>query len=517
MALSPRLEIRLGQTLVMTPQLQQAIKLLQLSSLELSAFVETELEQNPLLERDTRETDSQREENRDGPSESVSETPEPDSFTDGAETPDTVELTDAEHMPTDGDSPLDADYGNEYEPDGVVDVSGDSPAAFADIGGNRGRGNVPDDENGFESSIATEQSLRDYLTEQLNVDIVDPVERIIGVHLIDSLDESGWIAGDLETIAETLNCELSRIESVLDTLQRFDPPGVFARNLRECLALQLREKDRLDPAMETLLANLDKLARQDMKGLLKICEVDMDDLADMIDEIRALNPKPALAFEHEVAQTIIPDILMRPGPDGGWIVELNPETLPRVLVNTSYYATVAKGSKTKEDKEYIAERFQSASWLVKSLDQRANTILKVATEIIRQQQGFFVNGVDDLRPLVLRDIAEVIEMHESTVSRVTTNKYMATPRGLFELKYFFTSSIASAVGGDAHSAESVRHRIKNLIEEETPETVYSDDRLVELLNDSGIDIARRTVAKYREALKIPSSIQRKRQKSQMLR
>ncbi|MEX2617531.1 MAG: RNA polymerase factor sigma-54 [Alphaproteobacteria bacterium] len=517
MALSPRLELRLGQTLVMTPQLQQAIKLLQLSSLELSAFVETELEQNPLLERDTRETDSQREDNRDGSSESTGEAPEPDSFTDGADTPDTVELTDAEHMPSDSDSPLDADYGNEYEPDGVVDVSGDGPAAFADIGGNRGRGNVPDDENGFESSIATEQSLREYLTEQLNVDIDDPVERIIGVHLIDSLDESGWIAGDLETIAETLNCELSRIESVLATLQKFDPPGIFARNLRECLALQLREKDRLDPAMEALLANLDKLARQDMKSLLKICEVDMDDLADMIAEIRALNPKPALVFEHEVAQTIIPDILMRPGPDGGWIVELNPETLPRVLVNTSYYATVSKGSKTREDKEYIAERFQSASWLVKSLDQRANTILKVATEIIRQQQGFFVNGVDDLRPLVLRDIAEVIEMHESTVSRVTTNKYMATPRGLFELKYFFTSSIASAVGGDAHSAESVRHRIKNLIDRETPDTVYSDDRLVELLNDSGIDIARRTVAKYREALKIPSSIHRKRQKSQMVR
>jgi RNA polymerase sigma-54 factor len=517
MAISPRLELRLGQTLVMTPQLQQAIKLLQLSSLELSQFVETELEQNPLLERDTRETDNRRESDRESPAEGAGEAQAGDGFTDGADGPDTVDLTGAENMPADGDSPLDADYTNEYEPDGVVDVSGDTPTAFTDIGSGRGNGNVPEGDRDFESSIANELSLRDYLTEQLNVDIYDAVERIIGVHLIDSLDESGWISGGLETIAETLNCDLSQVESVLDKLQHFDPPGIFARDLRECLALQLREKDRLDPAMEALLANLDKLARQDMKGLLKVCEVDADDLADMIDEIRALNPKPALAFDHEVAQTIIPDILMRPNPDGGWIVELNPDTLPRVLVNMSYYAEVTKDAHSKRDKEYIAERFQSASWLVKSLDQRANTILKVATEIVRQQRGFFVNGVEDLRPLVLRDIAEVIEMHESTVSRVTTNKYMATPRGLFELKYFFTSAIASSSGGEAHSAEAVRHRIKTLIDEETPETVYSDDKLVELLNASGIDIARRTVAKYREALRIPSSVQRKRQKMQALR
>jgi RNA polymerase sigma-54 factor len=304
---------------------------------------------------------------------------------------------------------------------------------------------------------------------------------------------------------------------MLDRLQKFDPPGVFARNLRECLALQLREKDRLDPAMVALLDNLERLARRDYKFLLRVCGVDTDDLADMIDEIRALNPKPALDFETEVAQTIIPEILMRPKPGGGWIIELNADTLPRVLVNTTYYAEIVKGVHTKQDKEYVAERFQSASWLVKSLDQRANTILKVSTEIVRQQQAFFRHGVDHLRPLVLRDIAEVIEMHESTVSRVTTNKYMATPRGLFELKYFFTSAIASAVGGAAYSAESVRHRIKALIERETADSVYSDDRIVELLREGGIDIARRTVAKYREALKIPSSIQRKRLMTQSLR
>jgi RNA polymerase sigma-54 factor len=268
--------------------------------------------------------------------------------------------------------------------------------------------------------------------------------------------------------------------------------------------------------MAALLDNLDLMAKRDVRAILKVCGVDAEDVTEMVNEIRALNPKPALLFDHEVAQTIIPDILMRPNPDGGWIVELNPETLPRILVNTTYYAEVTKDAQSKQDKEYLTERFQSASWLVKSLDQRANTILKVSSELVRQQHSFFMRGVEHLRPLVLRDIAEVIEMHESTVSRVTTNKYMSTPRGLFELKYFFTSSIASASGGEAHSAESVRHRIKTLINDETPDSIFSDERIVEILRDSGIDIARRTVAKYRETLKIPSSIQRKRQKAQAL-
>lgn len=512
MAITPRLELKLSQTLVMTPQLQQAIKLLQLSSIELASYVETELEQNPLLERDERENDNQREADR----ETVSESPDQGDGMDAPDGPDTAELTGAETMPSDGESPLDADFENVYEADGAVDVSGETPTAFADAGGGRGRGNAFDGEPDFESALTKDITLRDYLTEQLNVDVEDPIDRMIGVHLIDMLDESGWLAGDLETVADALNCDLSRVEALLAVMQKFDPPGIFARDLRECLALQLREKDRLDPCMAALLDNLDLLANQDIKSLLKACQVDADDLAEMVNEIRALNPKPALTFDHEVAQAIIPDILMRPNPDGGWIVELNPDTLPRVLVNNSYYAEVSKDAQRKEDKEYLAERYQSASWLVKSLDQRANTILKVSSELVRQQHAFFVRGVEHLRPLVLRDIAEVIEMHESTVSRVTTNKYMATPRGLFELKYFFTSAIASASGGEAHSAEAVRHRIKALIDDETPDNVFSDDRIVEILRDSGIEIARRTVAKYRETLNIPSSIQRKRMKAQAL-
>jgi RNA polymerase sigma-54 factor len=292
-----------------------------------------------------------------------------------------------------------------------------------------------------------------------------------------------------------------------------DPSGIFARSLGECLALQLREKNRLDPAMQALLDNLPLLAARNQAALLKVCGVDLEDLTEMVAEVRALNPKPALAFDQEPVQTVVPDILMRIDNAGGWIVELNTDTLPRVLVNQRYYSRLGGSCKTKQDKEYIQEKFQSASWLVKSLHQRATTILKVATEIVRQQDAFFRHGLEFLRPLILRDIAEAIGMHESTVSRVTTNKFMATPRGLYELKYFFTSAIQGADGQAAHSAESVRYRIKALIDAETAEEVLSDDRIVEILRDGGVDIARRTVAKYREAMKIPSSVQRRREKS----
>jgi len=306
---------------------------------------------------------------------------------------------------------------------------------------------------------------------------------------------------------------VSDVETVLARLQKFDPAGVFARSLSECLALQLREKNRLDPAMQALLDNLDLLARRDMPGLMRVCGVDAEDIAEMAAEIRALDPKPGLAFESEVTQTLVPDVFVRPNTDGGWLVELNSETLPKVLVNARYHAKVAKGAKTKADKIYLSECLNSANWLVKSLDQRANTILKVASEIVRQQDGFFAHGVQHLRPLNLRTIAEAIDMHESTVSRVTSNKYIATARGIYEMKFFFSSAIASSDGGEAHSAEAVRSRIRDLIEAEKPDEILSDDRLVEILKGSGIDIARRTVAKYREGLKIPSSVQRRRLKT----
>jgi len=265
--------------------------------------------------------------------------------------------------------------------------------------------------------------------------------------------------------------------------------------------------------MQALLGHLDLLARRDLAGLMRICGVDREDLVEMVAELRALNPKPALAFDTAVAPPVTPDILMRPQPNGGWSVELNAETLPRLIVNNRYHAVVSRAARTKEERHYIDECFQSANWLVKSLHQRATTILKVAAEIVRQQDGFFVHGVQALRPLVLRDIAEAIDMHESTVSRVTSNKFIASPRGIYELKYFFTASIASSSGGQAHSAEAVRCRIRDLIAAEPPDAILSDDTLVDMLGREGIDVARRTVAKYRESLGIPSSVQRRRVKA----
>jgi RNA polymerase sigma-54 factor len=339
---------------------------------------------------------------------------------------------------------------------------------------------------------------------------------MIGQYLIDLMDDAGYLSGDLAMVAEKLGASEAEVEAVLSILHGFDPPGVGARNLAECLSLQLKERDRFDPAMRILVEHLDLLARREFGSLRKLCGVSEEDLADMIAEVRALNPKPGLAFGSVTVQPIVPDVFVRSGPDGGYVIELNSDTLPKVLVNQDYHAEISKSARSDKDRSYLADCLQTATWLVRALDQRAKTILKVATEIVRQQDGFFAHGVQHLRPLNLRTIADAISMHESTVSRVTANKYMATSRGIFELKYFFTSAIAAADGGEAHSAEAVRHRIRQLINEETAEHVLSDDTIVERLRAIGIDIARRTVAKYRESMRIPSSVQRRREKQSTL-
>jgi len=500
MAIGPRLEQRLGQSLVMTPQLRQAIKLLQLSNLELTEFVEQELEKNPLLEA----------QEADGPM--APETPAPadaDRFdgatASGAES-DSAASAASDQLPADNDAPLDADYSNVYD-----NAAPDGPG-YAQAMGRGGRADFGD-ADGLEQTLTRDKTLREHLRDQLMVDVGDPADRIIGQYLIDMLDAAGYLDGDLEAVAVALGCDRERVEATLEAVQNFDPPGIFARDLRECLALQLRDRDRLDPAMAALLDNLELLAARDLAALMECCGVDAEDLADMIGEIKALNPKPGADFEHAVVQSVVPDVFVRQLPDKTWFVELNSDTLPRVLVDRRYHARVNRAARGKADKAYVAEQLQSANWLVRSLDQRANTILKVATELVRKQDGFFERGVQHLRPLTLRDIAEEVEMHESTVSRVTSNKYIATPRGVFELKYFFTSAIASSHGGDSHSAEAVRHRIKKLIEAEPADAVLSDDRIVTTLNAAGIDIARRTVAKYREAMRIPSSVRRRRQKA----
>lgn len=511
MTLAQRLDLRQSQALVMTPQLQQAIKLLQLSNLELTDYVERELEQNPLLERD--EGDG-----TDRPAEGLGIDGDPDVPVAGPSSDrlDTMTLSSAGTLPASGESPLDAnsDDGNLWSSNeaaaGGEEFDGGESLTWKTSGG---RGDFEDEESGFDRTLSAEKTLSEHLSEQIGIDFTDRTERLIAAYMVGLLDECGWFTADCSAVAEALLCPVERVEAVLARLQRLDPPGIFARSLKECLALQLREKNRLDPAMQAMLDNLHLLANRDLAGLRKICGVDNEDLADMVAEIKALNPKPGEAFARDIAQTLVPDILMRPSADGGWHVELNSDSLPRVLVNRRYYAEVSRIARRREDKDYLSEQFQSASWLVKSLHQRATTILKVATELVRQQDGFFRQGVEHLRPLVLRDIADAIGMHESTVSRVTSNKYISGPRGVFELKYFFSAAISAMHGAAAHSAEAVRFRIKALIEAEQASDVLSDDKIVEILQGDGIDIARRTVAKYRESMRISSSVQRRREKA----
>jgi RNA polymerase sigma-54 factor len=510
MALSHKLELRQSQSLVMTPQLMQAIKLLQLSHLDLIAYVDAELERNPLLERAEADDDS-----GSGDSEGRD-----DDGADAATTGDGGD--DNEWLETRLEEPaaiaekLDADLSNVYQDDAGKAAEETQPQLPTDTWQTLpSRQAVSSEDYNLEAFVAEEKSLADHLSDQLGLAVFDPQLRLIGQTLINEIDEGGYLRADLASIAERLGADVALAEQALAIIQNLEPPGVGARDLAECLALQLRERDRYDPAMATLVLHLDLVARRDFAALRRLCAVDDEDLAEMIREIRALNPKPGASFGSAPVQAVIPDVVVRQGPDGGWLVELNAATLPKVLVNQTYYATVAKQKKTDTDKAYLADALQTANWLVKSLDQRARTILKVATEIVRQQDAFLAEGVQHLRPLNLKTIAEAIGMHESTVSRVTSNKYMATPRGIFELKYFFTASIANAEGGEAHSAEAVRFRIRKLIDEEE-EAILSDDTIVKILRDSGVDIARRTVAKYREAMRIPSSVQRRREKQATL-
>jgi RNA polymerase sigma-54 factor len=499
----------------MTPQLQQAIKLLQLSNMELATFVEAELERNPLLERaDTEEVGGAAPEAAAEPlTASVKEEADGEATSATGES-DAVEGDDGEGVDLDSGSSRSEDL--DAEPQDVFpDAESFSPGALKDSGwsmlGQVSRSNL-DEESNLEAYVAEERTLRNHLTEQLVLAFADPAQRLIGHHLIDMTDEAGYLRGDLESVAELLGAPLELVEATLEVMQGFEPCGVFARDLRECLMLQLKERDRCDPAMAALVQNLQSLAVHDLAALKRAARVSDEDLMDMIQEVKRLNPKPGLKYGSAPSQPIVPDVLVRALPDGSFHVELNSETLPRVLINQSYYATVCKSATRKEDKSYLVDCLQTANWLVKSLDQRARTILKVAQEIVRQQDGFLTYGVRHLRPLNLKTVADAISMHESTVSRVTANKYMATNRGLFELKYFFTSAIAATSEGDAHSSEAVRDRIRSMIEAEPASDVLSDDKIVEKLKGDGVDIARRTVAKYREALRIPSSVQRRRLK-----
>jgi RNA polymerase sigma-54 factor len=541
MALSTKLMMRQGQSLVMTPQLLQAIKLLQFSNIELAAYVEEELERNPLLERaddapadpfeatpahsDSHDTDYDGGSYESGGLDAASF----DSGDDGSAFTDARSEGDwsRDEFETDRGA-LESSLGTEIENNFDVDRASTPLEGSADTAmqlglsatswsGATGTQAFDDEPHNLEAYVAAHVSLADHLGEQLAVSVNDPIDRLIGQAIIDSINESGYLSDDIEAIADRLGAPLARAEKMLSLIQTFDPSGVGARDLAECLAIQLRERDRYDPAMQILVAHLPLLARRDFANLRRLCGVDDEDMADMAAELRQLNPKPGRAFGGEAVQPVIPDVTVRAHHDGSWYVELNPEGLPRVLVNHTYAAQVSRAAGTNVDKNFISTCLQTANWLTKSLEQRARTILKVATEIVRQQDAFFAHGVEHLRPLNLKTVADAIGMHESTVSRVTSNKYMASPRGLFELKYFFTASIPAHGGGESHSAEAVRFRIKQLIDAESPDNVLSDDAIVVRLKESKVDIARRTVAKYRESLRIPSSVERRREKQALAR
>jgi RNA polymerase sigma-54 factor len=500
MALAPRLDLRQSQSLVMTPQLQQAIKLLALSSLEIDAFIAEELERNPLLEMAS-------------PEGGEAELPE-------VIAPASAESLGSDELLTSGDfgnasEALDTDFSNEqYESDAgdrPSEGSADGLMGLNDIATGGGEfGDGPD----FDAFAAPDISLREHLMSQAGASCSGR-QWLLVEQLIEQVEPSGWLGADLMGMAYRLGVPMGEMEEALAILQSFDPTGVGARDLAECIALQAKEADRYDPCMARLIDNLDLVAKGAFDQLKRMCRVDDEDLRDMLVELRGYDPKPGLRFEHdEAAIAVTPDIYVRPqGPKsgGGWAIELNSANLPRLLVNRSYYAEVSGAGCDKAANNWLNEALADANWLIKAMDQRQRTIMKVATELVQQQEGFFREGVSRLKPLTLRQVAEAIDMHESTVSRVTSNKYLHCNRGLFDLKYFFSSGVASA-DGDGASAEAVKAAIKTLIDAEAADDILSDDTLVDLLKEKGFDIARRTVAKYREAMGIGSSVQRRRAK-----
>ncbi len=496
MALGPRLDLRQSQSLVMTPQLQQAIRLLALSNLEIEAFIAEELDKNPLLETASAE-------GGEGEAPDAPEPPPPD------QPSRTDELLEQGVGAADT---LDVDLASEtFHHDSAADAMTDGPGLDGGLGLSGSGGMAGEEGIDFDAFRAPDISLADHLVHQAG-EALSGVHYAVALYLIDQIDPAGYLDADLIDTANRLGVPLRIVEEALAAIQRFDPAGVGARSLAECLALQAKDADRYDPCMATLIEHLDLVAKGAMAQLKRICGVDDEDLADMIRELRNYDPKPGLRFATHDTQAVVPDLFVERRKNG-WAVEVNNATLPRLLINRSYYAELSGGARSADSKAWLGEQLASANWIIRALDQRQRTIVKVASEIVKQQEGFFLHGVSHLKPLTLRAIAEAIEMHESTVSRVTSNKYLYCARGLFELKYFFTSSIAAADGGEAVSATAVKAALKGLIEAEAADAILSDEKLAELLKARGFDISRRTVVKYRESMGLGSSVQRRRQKA----
>ncbi|WP_305097352.1 RNA polymerase factor sigma-54 [Croceibacterium aestuarii] len=480
MALGPRLDLRQSQSLVMTPQLQQAIRLLAASNLEIETFIGEALEANPLLDAgDVSSVESE------APAESADQ-----------------EIRDATPDVTsgDGEQALDIDTS-------ALDRDRDTGDWAAQPASAMSGDDLPD--AGERSD--DDPTLSEHLETQVGAASPDVRTEFVARHLIGLLDEAGYLPVSLREVAGDLGIPIAEAEGALAVVQSLDPTGVGARTLSECLALQAIEADRYDPCMRRLIENLDLVARGEFARLKRMCDVDDEDFGDMLAELRSYDPKPGLKFGGGGGEPVVPDILIT-ALGGGWDIRLNEETLPRLVVNRAYYVELRGGCTDKAAKSWLSEKLADANWLIKALDQRAKTILKVATAVVKAQEGFFRKGVSELKPLTLRQVAEEIEMHESTVSRVTSNKYLHCDRGTFELKYFFSSGVASSDGEGAVSAEAVKAQIRALCDAENPNAILSDDKLVELLRDKGFDLARRTVAKYRESIGIGSSVQRRRQK-----
>ena len=504
MALGPRLDLRQSQSLVMTPQLQQAIKLLAASNLEIETFIGEALEANPLLEAGA-------------VSQEQGDSSEPDDIPREEFTADQL----IGQAQGEAEAPLDIDNSalDRDRDTGDGAVAGTSGASengewsAASVGGGGAGGD--DELTSIEERSTAETTLAEHLLEQIGPACKDDRQSFVAQHLIGLLDEAGYLSFDLRDVAEDLGVPMAEVEAALTAVQTLEPSGIGARSLSECLAIQAREADRYDPCMERLIDNLDLLARGEIPRLRRMCDVDEEDFADMLGELRGYDPKPGLAYGDAGASVVVPDILLTTARDGDWDIKLNEATLPRLIVNRSYYVELREGATSKEAQGWLKEKLDDANWLIKALDQRQKTILKTAAEIVKQQDGFFRRGVSELKPLTLREVAEEIEMHESTVSRVTSNKFLLCDRGCFELKYFFKSGVGkngSSGDGEGASSEAVKARIKALTDAEDAKKILSDDKLVALLKEEGFDLARRTVAKYREAMGIGSSVQRRRAK-----
>jgi len=500
MALGPRLDLRQSQSLVMTPQLQQAIKLLAASNLEIETFIGEALEANPLLEAGAVS------------SENTGDPGEPDDIPREEFTADQLIAQGG----GEGDAPLDIDAGaldrdrdtGDGETHSRSASTDDWGGASASGGASAIGGELPD----IEATRAAEVTLGEHLLSQIGAAVRDKQQGFIARHLIGLIDDAGYLPFDLRDVAYDLGATLDAVEEALGAVQTLDPSGIGARSLAECIAIQAREADRYDPCMARLIDNLELVAKGEVARLKRLCDVDDEDFADMLRELRSYDPKPGLAFAPASDSAIVPDILLTPNDESGWDIALNEETLPRLIVNRDYYVELNEsGSADPEAQGWLKEKLADAHWLIRALDQRQKTILKTAAEIVKKQDGFFRRGVSELRPLTLREVAEEIEMHESTVSRVTSNKYLHCERGCFELKYFFSSGVGSS-DGEGASSEAIKARIKALTDAEDPKKVLSDQKLVDLLKEEGFDLARRTVAKYREAVGIGSSAQRRRAK-----